>query len=482
MTSYTWQQGTSGDWDNGSNWTPSGGPPTELDTATFNGTATETITEGNAAYAQSIYLYDPNATIVATSYGGTQNALITSFFDLSAGTFVDGTGGQQTGGQLSEATVIVTGGKFVCDGGFLNDVTYDGTLDLSEAGSAITLEGGSTTINGTVNATGAGDFFGLNDDLIFNDTINLGSSNEGSPSEIALSGSLTLGPNALLDENGYGLIQGGGVGVTNQGNIYQVGSDSILTFATNLGESDEILNEGMITAASSGGELLIDSGNTFVNSGTITILNGDTVAIDATTTNLDGTIDGDSLFETEGATTISSGLTTSGSVEWENTGTVTQSVGTVFIGDSNGDSVILDNVGTYDITDDSGISDGSSTTSNIENAGLFEKTGGTGTSVIGPSVTNDGTIRATSGKIEFQNAVIGDGKDTSSGPRRSSSTRECIPPGNSARISTSPEAEDVRSLWSSQLIFTVRFLISDPAIRSSSNTDGCFPLFRMSEG
>ena len=96
-------------------------------------------------------------------------------------------------------------------------------------------------------------------------------------------------------------------------------------------------------------------------------------------------------------------------MEWENTGTVTQSVGTVFIGDSNGDSVILDNMGTYDITDDSGISDGSSTTSDIENAGLFEKTGGTGTSVIAPSVTNDGTIIRSSGKIEFQNAVIGDG-------------------------------------------------------------------------
>ena len=43
MTSYTWQ-GISGDWNNGSNWTPSGGPPTSSDTATINGTATDTIT------------------------------------------------------------------------------------------------------------------------------------------------------------------------------------------------------------------------------------------------------------------------------------------------------------------------------------------------------------------------------------------------------------------------------------------------------
>jgi hypothetical protein len=126
-------------------------------------------------------------------------------------------------------------------------------------------------------------------------------------------------------------------------------------------------------------------------------------------------VDGSGLLETEGATTISSGLMTSGAVEWENTGTVTQSVGTVFIGDSNGDSVILDNLGTYDITDDSGMSDGSSTTSSIQNAGLFEKTGGTGTSVITSNVTNDGTILVSSGKLELEGAVTGTGTDTISG-------------------------------------------------------------------
>ncbi len=43
MTSYTWQ-GISGDWNNASNWTPSGGPPTSSDSATIAGSATTTIT------------------------------------------------------------------------------------------------------------------------------------------------------------------------------------------------------------------------------------------------------------------------------------------------------------------------------------------------------------------------------------------------------------------------------------------------------
>ena len=56
------------------------------------------------------------------------------------------------------------------------------------------------------------------------------------------------------------------------------------------------------------------------------------------------------------------------------------------IGDTSGDAALLDNTstGTYDITDNSGINLGSSTASNIVNAGLFEETGGTSTSTISP--------------------------------------------------------------------------------------------------
>ena len=82
-------------------------------------------------------------------------------------------------------------------------------------------------------------------------------------------------------------------------------------------------------------------------------------------------------------------------------GALTQSGGTVTIGDASGGKAILNNEksGIYNITDDSGIGLGSSTTSaikNIKNEGLFEKTGvttgGTGTSVIVPNINNNGTI------------------------------------------------------------------------------------------
>jgi hypothetical protein len=129
-----------------------------------------------------------------------------------------------------------------------------------------------------------------------------------------------------------------------------------------------------------------------------------------------GTVDGSNILETEGTTTVS-GLTIGGTVKWENTGAVTQSAGTVTLGDTDGNKAILDNMstGTYAITGDSGINRGSSTASNILNAGLIEKTGGTGASTIVPNVTNNGTIEVTSGTLELKGRIFGTGSDTISG-------------------------------------------------------------------
>ena len=110
-------------------------------------------------------------------------------------------------------------------------------------------------------------------------------------------------------------------------------------------------------------------------------------------------MDGSDFLYTEGTTSVS-GLTIGGTVEWENTKTVTQSGGTVTIGDASGDEAILDNTSkaTYDILDNGGIGLGASPASYIKNAGMFEKTGGTATSVIAPAVTNTGTLEVAPGR------------------------------------------------------------------------------------
>ena len=88
------------------------------------------------------------------------------------------------------------------------------------------------------------------------------------------------------------------------------------------------------------------------------------------------------------------------------------------LGDNiSADEAILYNTAkaTYDILDDSGIGLGASTASYIKNAGLLEKTGGTGVSTIAPNVTNTGTIDVSSGTLDFQGGISGTGSDAISG-------------------------------------------------------------------
>ena len=129
-----------------------------------------------------------------------------------------------------------------------------------------------------------------------------------------------------------------------------------------------------------------------------------------------GTVGGSKFLYTEGTTAVS-GLTIGGTVEWENTNAVNESGGSATIGDANGDEAILYNTpkATYDILDNSGIALGASTASYIDNAGLFEKTGGTGVSAVAPAVTNTGTIEVTAATLDLQGAVAGKGTDEISG-------------------------------------------------------------------
>ena len=51
----------------------------------------------------------------------------------------------------------------------------------------------------------------------------------------------------------------------------------------------------------------------------------------------------------------------------------------------------------------------SGTGSSIANAGLFEKTGGTGLSVISAAFDNTGTVEVTTGTLEFSGGFLNSG-------------------------------------------------------------------------
>ena len=157
--------------------------------------------------------------------------------------------------------------------------------------------------------------------------------------------------------------------------------------------------------------------NAFTDDGAALTLSGGNLTLTGANSFDGATLDGGSHTLTDSAAATVSGLTIGGTTTFENKKTMTESGGAVTLGDASGGSAELVNssAGTWDIADDSGIGLGASASSSITNSGLFEKTGGTGTSAIAANFANAHDILVSSGTLDFQGAVTGTGVDTISG-------------------------------------------------------------------
>jgi len=200
---------------------------------------------------------------------------------------------------------------------------------------------------------------------------------------------------AVAVAGGYATLSGG-VGV-NAPNFSESGAGTSLTLDEDLKYAGSFSEDAGSTFVLSGGHLLLTGAATFAGG---TVVDGSHMHI----------------LYTTGTTTVS-GLTIGGTVQWQNTNALSESGGSVTLGDASGDEAMLWNTknATYDLLDDSGIGLGASTASNIKNAGLFEKTGGTGVSTIAPNVANTGTIDVKSGTLDFGGGISGTGSDIISG-------------------------------------------------------------------
>jgi hypothetical protein len=298
--------------------------------------------------------------------------------------------GDAIGSTASGATnTLALEGAGRADNNFLNfntltvggDWTLGGTssFDGATISSGASLDdAGALTLTGTSALGGSKIIISGNDTLTMDGTTALSGKVLGAGTLAFTGGNATLNNGASLSVAGW-TVSGSGTSVTLDENLSYAGA-----FSEGAG----------VTFVLSAGHLLLNGADTFAG----------------------GTVDGSNVLDTKGTTTLS-GLTIGGTVEWENEGTVTQSGGSATIGDAGGDTAFFDNTsrGIYDITDDSGIGLGSSTASNIQNAGLLEKTSGAGTSAIAPAVTNTGTIEVTAGTLDLQGAVTGKGSDEISG-------------------------------------------------------------------
>jgi hypothetical protein len=321
----------------------------------------------------------------------------TGTVSVKTGTLEFTAGGTSTAGTItvaSGATLDFDAGAFTLSGGSIGGA---GTLLL--AGGSTTLKSGAKVSVTNFSETGSGTSLTISEALAYAEAFSQGA---GTTTAISTKDSLSLTGTASLGgtTSGAGTLDlAGGSATIDKGAKLSVSHWSI------SGSGTDVTLDEALTYTKSFSE---GAGDTFVLSGGNLLLKGAAAFAG-------GTVDGAKLLETEGTTTIS-GLTIGGTVEWENTKTVTQTGGTVTIGDSSGDKAFLDNTatGAYDITGASAVGQGSSTASYINNAGLIEQSGGTG-STIAPAVTNTGTLEVTSGTLDFMGAVTGTGTDTISG-------------------------------------------------------------------
>ena len=292
-------------------------------TTTWNSTGKLNETNGTINLSGTLTLANLNS---ITRSGGTINLIGTA--DLGGGTLNVGTGsalgalvvsGTIQNGTVHDADpgIIFGNGSGFGSSGTLNNVKYDGTMDLSEAKSSAIL-GGTVTFAG-LNGTGLG-------------TILL----TGPTSSLTTQGSFLL-DNAKVSLGGATLTAGTAPGQfttvpalltlgKNLSITHTLSSDSTTGFSSitsqtgGFGQTGSIISQGSITAGLKGGMLSI-SGGGFTNQGGISVSNGDSVSVTA------------SSFSNSGMVSVSGGILTIGSANsfspstFANTGSVTVTAG-----------------------------------------------------------------------------------------------------------------------------------------------------------
>ncbi len=152
-------------------------------------------------------------------------------------------------------------------------------------------------------------------------------------------------------------------------------------------------------------------------------LQGGALAATDSTTFTNATVEGVKPFTTAGAATVQ-GLTLGGSVGWTNVGDVLVSNDAVTIGNSSTSAAQIKNLGTWTITDASGLTQASSSGWGFVNSGTIYKTSDTGLAWIRANFLSTGTINSTGG-----GNIVLDGRSSLSGTYIGAGMIDCGPDG-----------------------------------------------------
>ena len=369
-----------------------------------NGALTQsggTVTVGDASGNTAIlFNAGPGTYKIADDSGIAQGTSTASRF-ANCGLFekAGGTGTSMVQTKVASTGTVTAATGTIAFSGAANSFsgTINGAGAVSFTGGVSTINGGTTVNVASLTATGASTTLVIAGNLSYAGSF---SDASGATLSIASGATLSLSGVAALSARIVGAgslaITGGTTSVNPSAavavaNLSITGAATTLAIGTGTGFGQTFSAGGGATVNLSGGNLILAGANSF-SGATVT---GAHVLVDA------------------GASTVSS-LTLGGTAMFQNNGALTQGGGTVTVGDASGAAATLFNAapGTYDIADNSGVARGTSTASRIVNNGLFEKTGGTGTSVIAPNFVNGNGVSVGSGTLDFTGAVTGTGTDT----------------------------------------------------------------------
>ncbi|MEO1132934.1 MAG: hypothetical protein AAFX40_09545, partial [Cyanobacteria bacterium J06639_1] len=356
MATLTWIGGT-GNWNVLTNWLNGIAPDSttgadDVDISVGGGITTSHTT-GNTV------INNLNSTDAFTLSGGTLTA---NLVDVD-NTFT------LAGGVLIGATVDTAGGdvNFTNNSNnILDNVTFNGDINLDQSGSLVRLRNG-TTFTGNVNASSNSARLWLEDaQTLDNTTINL----TGSSSGIGLSGQGT-----------YAVIFGANLQINLDGASSFIRDDQFFN------QTGSVVNQGTITAdgtvsLTSDRDINVDS---FTNTGAI-------VAVSGVEFNLGGTGVGETfLNDTTGTITASGGSRIRLRGDWDNNGTITLQDTSILELEGSGNSTA--DLGTINQSNDSTVFietvlDNTGDTLTLDaNAGSYTLNGGT---ILGGTVDQSG--------------------------------------------------------------------------------------------
>ena len=333
------------------------------------------------------------------------------------------------GDQILGGTIQDANGVMRFSYGLLTGVTYEGVLNLIQAGAGLRVTGGLTVTGasgvgaGVINLTSDGAVFEVQDtETLDNATLNIGSATGDRLDELVAGDTLTLGAHF---------------------NVVQVGAVAEIGGAQE--SKQQVVNNGVISAGVAGGAFTIASGG-FLNNGSIIVSNGDTVQIGAITqapgragsevntyqkfNNLVGSTLTGGIYEVDAGSTLEAYVNVRGkqqAITTDNATIILNGAGSVFeaainatggvatleqsltkiaagavlelLGARNWTSTLaLTNAGTLDLAG------GVFTQASVKNIGVFS-----GYGIVDGAFNNMGSVNVVGGDLKFDQAVTGKG-------------------------------------------------------------------------